>query len=91
MFVTWQALNWKQQATALCIRGLDRWLKRLWGEEAYMSMVVEFEAYGRSLDMVTAFKCLGVILMTLYYDCSAVVLSLRKEQKRWEWLSRILG
>ena len=39
------------------------WLKQLRMEEARMRTAVAFEAYGRPLEMVTAFKYLGSVLI----------------------------
>ena len=40
----------------MCDRGLERQLKQLWEEEARLSMAVEFEDYGRPLEMVKVLK-----------------------------------
>ena len=56
-----------------------------------MSKVVTFEAYGRPLNMSKLFKYLGNILTSSDNDYPAVVENLRKAQKRWAQLSRILG
>ena len=54
-------------------------------------MVVAFEAYGRPLDMVTAFKYCGRILTASYDYWQEVVTNFQKAWKRWAWLSRIIG
>ena len=62
MFVMWRDLNGTHQATPMCARGVERWMEKLWEDEAWMSMPVVFEAYVRPLEMVTALKYIGRIL-----------------------------
>ena len=56
ILVIWRDLNGTQQDTEMCDRGLERQLKQLWEEEARLSMAVEFEDYGRPLEMVKVLK-----------------------------------
>ena len=63
MFVVWKVLNGKNQATEICARYAERWLKWLREEEARMRMAETFEADVRPLETVTSFKYLGRILV----------------------------
>ena len=82
MFVTWWELNENHQATVMCARGAERWMKRLQDEEARLSTAVAFDAYGRPLEMVTLFKYLSRIIRKSDDDWLAVVTNLKKAQKR---------
>ena len=50
-----------------------------------------FEVYGEPLENLTAFWCLGQVLMAGDDDWLAVVGKLGKARKSWGWLSRILS
>ena len=76
---------------AMCARGSERRLKRLWEEEAWLITAVDFEAYGRPLEMVTAFKYLGRIITASDDNWPAVVEKFQKARKQWSRLSRIIG
>ena len=54
-------------------------------------MEVDFEAYDRPLETVTALKYLGRILMASDDDWPAVVANLWKARKCWARLSCIIG
>ena len=49
-----------------------------------------FQAYGRTLEMVTSFKYLGPVLTGEEDDWTAVVGNLRKARNFWARLARIL-
>ena len=53
-------------------------------------MNISFQYYGKPLEMVTLFKYLVRVLTTGYEDCLEVVGNLRKAQKSWVSLTRIL-
>ena len=78
MFVTWWELNGNHQATVMCARGAERWMKRLQDEEAGLSTTVAFEAYVRPLEMVTLFKYLSRIIRESDNDWSVVVTNLKR-------------
>ena len=50
-----------------------------------------FQAYGRPLVIVTLFKYLGRLLTAVDDNFLVVVGNLRKAQKSWTWLTRLLG
>ena len=52
---------------------------------------MEFEAYGRPLEIVKEFKYLGRILMALDKSWLLVDANLKKVHNRWAHLSRIIG
>ena len=52
---------------------------------------MDFQAYRRPLETVTAFKYLGRVLTASYYDWLVVVDNLRKARSRWAYRSSILG
>ena len=62
MFFIWRELNKNHQATSMYAWGDYRRLERLCEKEARSRTVGTFEAYGRPLETVTAFKYLGIIL-----------------------------
>ena len=48
-----------------------------------MSTAVNFEAYGRPLEMVTSFKYLGRVLTELYEYWPVLVANLQKARNQW--------
>ena len=53
-------------------------MKQLQRKEAHIRKEVEFEAYGRPLEMVMAFKYLGRVLTESDDDCPELVANMRK-------------
>ena len=60
-------------------------------EEMHKSMERAFQDCGRTLETVTSFKYLGQVLTAADDNWMEVVGNLRKEQKSWAQLARILG
>ena len=55
ILVPWRALNSRRLVTAQCARGAERKSRQLVEAELRESSERAFEAYGESLDIVTAF------------------------------------
>ena len=90
MLVPWRTLNRRHPATAQCDRGAERVRQGLAEEELRESTERAFEAYGTTLENVTTFKYM-LLVMTAGDDYwPAVVGSLWKARKSWGRLSRIL-
>ena len=62
---------------------MERILKWLREEEAWMITVVVFEAYGIPLETAEEFKYLGRVLTPPDDDWSEVSTNLRKLRRRW--------
>ena len=60
-------------------------------EEVKKIMMVAFQAYRRTLVAVSEFKYLGRVITASYDNWTAVVGNLRKVQKQWARMSRVLG
>ena len=67
MLVPWRTLNGRHLTTPQCARGAERKRRRLAEEELRKSMEKAFQAYGETLENVTAFRYL-VQAMTLGDD-----------------------
>ena len=91
MLELWKALNGQHNTTAQYVKGGGQERRQLAADEVKEGVARAFQAYGRPLDMITSFKYLGRVLTNLGGDWLAVVGDLRKAQKRWARLSRILG
>ena len=78
----WRALNGKHQASAMCSRVAERFMKKRWEEEARMITVMAFEAYMRPLERVAEFKYLWRILTASGDNFPVVVSNLQKSRKR---------
>ena len=76
---------------AMFARIEDRRQKRRQEEGGWRSTVVDFQAYRRPLVEVSEFKYLGRVLTASDDNWPVVVGNLRKAQKQWAWMSRILG
>ena len=90
MLVPWRALNVRHLATAKCVKGVERKRRRLVEEEIRESAERDFQAYGRPFETVTSFKYLGRVLRAVDDDWAVVVGNLKKAQKIWARLMRIL-
>ena len=90
MLVPWRALHGRHRATTQCAKGAEQ--KRRWMAEAELRDITEraFEAYGKPLEIVSAFKCLGQVMTAGDDDWSEVAGNLSKAWKSWGRLSRIL-
>ena len=75
----------------MCARGVEIMIKLLREEEVRQITTVDFEAYGRPLEKVMAFKYLGRILMASDNNWLEVVANLQCARKHWGWLYWILG
>ena len=51
----------------------------------------KIQAYRRPIEMVKPFKYLGRVMMALGDNWPELVGNLRKGQKIWAWLTRLLG
>ena len=59
-------------------------------DEVWKSVESAFQAYGIPLETVTSFKYLGRVLIAADDNWQAVVGNLKKPQKTWARLTRIL-
>ena len=84
-------MDGKHQVRAMCTKGAERKLKRLWEEGVEASMKVAFQAYGRSLKTVTVFKDLGRALTTSDENWPEVIANIWKDWIRWTCLYIIWG
>ena len=75
----------------MCIRAAERKIGRWREEETHESMSVEFQAYGRPLEMVTEFKYPGRVINASNTVYPVVVANIHKAQRKWACLSGILG
>ena len=91
MMLLWCALNRRHLATAQCAKGLERKSWRLAEEYLRESMERAFQAYVKPPDTITSFKYLGWVMTAGGDDWPATVGNLRKYQKIWAHLTRILG
>ena len=76
MFSPWEAISKRHLDTAMCDNRVER--KRKWWvkEEAKAIKIVAFQAYGRSLEMVTLFKYLGRVIISSDNNWSALVVNI---------------
>ena len=91
MLFPWRALNRSHLATAQCARGAERKRRRLAEEELRKSSERAFQANGKPLENVTAFRYLGRLMTAGDDYCPSVVGNLQKASKSWGQLSRILS
>ena len=89
--VPWKALNGRHVTTSQCARGGKGEIQRLVEEEVWESVERAFQAYGRTLDMVTFFKYLGRVLTESDGYCPELLGNLWKAQNIWARMERILG
>ena len=73
----------------MCAKGAERKRRRRVEEEYHTIMEVAFQYYGRPLEVVTSFKCLGRVLTEFDNNWPALVNNLRRARKKWVWLSII--
>ena len=90
MFVVRQALLVQQPSTDMWQRGEERKRHQLAAEEARLGTATAITVYGFPLVTVPSLKYLGRILSVSEYYWPEVVHNLRKAQKKWVWLSRVL-
>ena len=69
--------------TVQCTKGAERKQYSLLVEEIQAGMERALQASVWTLNLVTSFKYLVLILTTLYYDCPLVVGDLRKAKNKW--------
>ena len=62
MLVPWRALNGRHHATAQYTKGAEQKRRHMAEEELRESMERAFEAYGKPLENVSAFKYLGQVI-----------------------------
>ena len=91
MLVPWRSLNGRNKDTAMCRSGADKKRRRDTEEELRESAERAFEAYGGQLESVSRFTYLGRVITAGDDDWPAVAGNLKKAQKIWGRLSRILG
>ena len=91
MLVLWRSLNGRHKSTETCRSGVERKRRRLADIEIQESTEMAFEVYGKQLQTVPSFKCLGRILPAGDDDWTEVVGNLGKARKTWGQLQRILS
>ena len=91
MLVPWCDLNGRYLATAQCARGAEKKRRRLAEEELRESSERAFQAYGASLENVTAFKYLGRVMMAEDDDWPKVEGKTQKARKSWGQIFQILS
>ena len=90
ILVPWRALNGRHHATVQCAKGEERKRRRMAEAELRDSTERAFEAYGKPLEIVLAFKYLGRVMTVGDNNWPAVAGNLSKARKSWGRLSRIL-
>ena len=73
----------------MCSRGAEQKIRRRREKEAQESTTVSFQAYGRSMETMTALKYLVRVLTTSGDYWMAVVANLREVRRKWARLSSI--
>ena len=91
MLVPWRALNGRDHATEQCKKGAERKRRQMAEEESRDSTERAFEAYGKPLETVLTFKCLGRVTTAGDDDWPEVAGNMVKARKSWGRLSRILS
>ena len=81
MLVPWRALNGRHHANAMCKKGAERKRYRMAEVELRESTERAFEANGKPLETVSAFKYLGQVMTAGDDDWPAVAGNLVKSQK----------
>ena len=87
MLVPRSTLNGRHPVTTQCARGAERKRRRLAEAELRESTERAFEAYGKPLENMTAFKYLGRVLTAGDDDWPEVLGNLSKARKSWGRLS----
>ena len=90
MLVPLRLLNSRHHAIAQCVKGAERKRHRMAEAELRDSTERAFEAYGKPLDNVSAFKYLGRVITMEDDDWTAGAGNLSKARKIWGRLERIL-
>ena len=87
ILVPYRALNGRHHANAQCAKGAERKRRRI--AEAELRDITEraFEAYGKPLDTVLAFKYLGRVMTAGDDNWPGVAGNLSKAWKSWGRLS----
>ena len=75
----------------MCRKGADRKRRRIEEEELRDSTERAFEAYGKPIETVNKFKCLGQVITAGDDNWSAVAENLVKARKSWGRLTKILS
>ena len=91
MFVPQEELNRAQPTSALCWSGMERKRWRLVVEETEEQMGRVFLDYETALTLVSLFRYLGQTLLSSNNNCLAVERNLWRAQRKWGWISEILG
>ena len=73
-----------------CKKGAERKQWKLAAEEANEFTSTAFSAYGLTLEMVTSFKYLGIVLSAADNEWPSVVKNLAKARMVWRRMSRII-
>ena len=89
--MTQRALNGLYPLIELCHRGEERKRLRLVEEEARVGAATAISAYGIPLAPISSFKYIVRVLLAEYEDLAAVLHNLRRAQKKWARLTRVLG
>ena len=91
MLFPWLMLNRRHLATAQCARGEDRNRRRLTEEELRDITERIFQAYGGTLEILTAFRYLVRVMAADGDDWPVGVGNLQRVRKIWGRLSQILS
>ena len=90
MQVPRKALNGRHLGTAQCAKGAERKRRRLAETEPRDNLERAFSAYGQPMETVTEFRYLGRLLVALENNWLAVAGNIKKVQRRWGRLARVL-
>ena len=91
MLVPWKYLSRWHITTDQCTKGVEWKIRRFEEEEKKERAERFFQAYGRPPATFTSFTYLGQILTAVDDNWPTVVGNLRKLQKSWARMARILG
>ena len=91
MFVSQEALNQVQPTSAMWRCGAEKKLRRLVVVETEERMGRVFLEYGTLLMVVSSLRYLVRMLLSSIYDWPAVEWNLRRAQRKWGRLAKILG
>ena len=86
-----KALNGSHLGTAQCKKGAERKRRRLAETETRENSERALHAYGKPMEGVSDFRCLGRILTATENDWLAVAGNIRKVRVIWGRLARVLG
>ena len=86
-----KALNGRHLGTAQCKKGAERKRRRLAETETRENSERAFHAYGKPMEAVLEFRCLGRLLTATDDYWPEVAGNIRKARVSWGRLARVLG